>query len=85
MDTLWRAADDYQTKFISGVAIGLLTIGVLSLLPKAMAVQAWSADVWDEYYARKALLTYDGAVNTDFTSLGPMPYTVPELRAELGM
>lgn len=84
-DDLWRAADAFQTQYISGVAIGLLTIGVLQQKPKALAIQAWSATVWDEYYRRKALLTYDGPVNGDFTQCGPMPYSVPELRAELGL
>lgn len=84
-ETLWRAADAYQTRYISGVAIGLLTIGVLQQKPVALAIQAWSATVWDEYYRRKALLTYDGAVDGDFTACGPMPHSVPELRAELGL
>lgn len=84
-DELWQDADLYQTRFISGVAIGLLTIGVLQGKPKALAIQAWSASMWDEYYRRKALLTYDGAVDGDFTACGPMPHSVPELRAELGL
>ena len=84
-DALWRAADAYQTRYISGVAIGLLTIGVLQQKPVALAIQAWSASVWDEYYRRKALLTYDGALDGDFTGCGPMPHSVPELRAELGL
>ena len=84
-DALWRAADAFQTRYISGVAIGMLTIGVLQGKPKAIDIQAWSALVWDEYYRRKALLTYDGAVDGDFTGCGPMPHSVPELRAELGL
>lgn len=83
-DALWRAADAHQTRYISGVAIGLLTIGVLQQKPVALAIHAWSASVWDEYYRRKALLTYNGPVDGDFTACGPMPYSVPELRAELG-
>lgn len=85
VESLWAAADAYQMGFISGVAIGLLTIGVLQNKPKALAVQAWSAAVWDAYYARKELLTYDGAVDTDFSMFGAMPHSVPELRAELGI
>lgn len=84
-DALWRAADAYQTRYISWVAIGLLTIGVLQQKPVALAIQVWSATVWDEYYRRKALLTYDSAVDGDFTTCGPMPHSVPELRAELGL
>lgn len=82
---LWAAADAYTSGYISGVAIGLLTIGVLQSLPKALAVSAWSSAVWDDYYARKALVTASSVDDLDFSSHGPMPHSVPELRAELGM
>jgi hypothetical protein len=85
VEALWRAADKYTASYISGVAIGLLTIGVIQGKPKALAVTRWSSSVWDDYYARKALVTADAPANLDFSALGPMPYTVPELRAELGM
>ena len=85
IERLWAAADGYTSSHISGVAIGLLTIGVLQSLPKALAVSAWSSAVWDGYYARKALVTASSAENLDFSSHGPMPHSVPELRAELGM
>jgi len=67
------------------VAIGILTIGVMQQLPKAMAVSAWSASVWAEYYTRKALVTHDSVDNLDFSSFGPIPYSVPELQAEVGL
>lgn len=83
---LWAAADEWQTRHISGVAIGLLTIGVLQRLPKAMAVQAWSGALWGEYYRRKAGITASGRVDVDFsTTVGAMPHSVPELQAELGL
>lgn len=85
VDALWRAADAYTASYISGVAIGLLTLGVLQSLPKALAVSAWSSAVWDDYYARKALVTASSVDNLDFSSHGPMPHSVPELRAEMGM
>ena len=85
IDRLWAAADGYTSGYISGVAIGLLTIGVLQLKSKALAVSAWSSAVWDDYYARKALVTASSVENLDFSSHGPMPHSVPELRAELGM
>ena len=85
IDRLWAAADAYTSSHISGVAIGLLTIGVLQLKSKALAVSAWSSAVWDDYYARKALVTASSVENLDFSSHGPMPYSVPELRAEMGM
>ena len=82
---LWAAADAYTSGYISGVAIGLLTIGVMQGKPKALAVSAWSSEVWDDYYARKAIVTVSSVDNLDFSSHGPMPHSVPELRAELGM
>lgn len=85
VDALWRAADAYTASYISGVAIGLLTLGVLQSLPKALAVSAWSSAVWDAYYTRKALVTVSSVDNLDFSSHGPMPHSVPELRAEMGM
>ena len=85
IERLWAAADAYTSGYISGVAIGLLTIGVMQSKPKALAVSAWSSAVWDGYYARKALVTASSVENLDFSSHGPMPHSVPELRAELGM
>lgn len=85
IEALWKAADAYTSKYISGVAIGLLTMGVLQGKPKAFTVTAWSSSVWDAYYTRKAAVTATSADDLDFTSFGPIPHTVPELRAELGM
>jgi len=85
IESLWAAADAYTSSYISGVAVGLLTVGVLQSLPKALAVSAWSSAVWDDYYARKALITVSSVDNLDFSSHGPMPHSVPELREELGL
>lgn len=85
VDTLWRAADAYQSAQICGAAIGLLTIAVLQQKPKAIAVQAWITSIWDDYYRRKALLTYDAVPDVDFSMFGTMPHSIPELREELGM
>ena len=85
IESLWAAADAYTSSYISGVAVGLLTIGVLQLKPKALAVSAWSSAVWDDYYARKALVAVSSVDNLDFSNHGPMPHSVPELRGELGM
>lgn len=84
-EVLWQAADRYTTGYISGVAIGILTLGVLSGGPKALAVSAWSASIWTEYYRRKAALTADSADDHDFSAFGPMPYSVPEMQAEVGV
>ena len=85
IEALWQAADLYTSGYISGVAIGILTIGVLQQLPKAVAVTAWSSAIWAEYYARKALVTATSEDNHDFTAFGPIPHSVPELQAEVGL
>ena len=85
IERLWAAADTYTSGYISGVAIGLLTIGVMQGKPKALAVSAWSSAVWDDYYTRKTLVTASSVETLDFSSHGPMPYSVPELRGELGL
>ena len=84
IEKLWQAADRYTSSFISGVAIGILTIGVLQQKPKAIAVSDWSSRVWAEYYVRKAQVTRDSEDNHDFSSFGEIPYSVPELQEELG-
>ena len=85
IQALWQAADTYERNYISGVAIGLLTMGVMQAAPKATAVAAWSAALWTEYYTRKAGITESSSLNLDFSSFGPIPFSVPELRTELGM
>lgn len=84
VEALWAAADKYISSYISGVAIGILTVGVMKQKPKALAVTAWSSAIWSEYYARKALVTVYSVDNHDFSSFGPIPYSVPELQAEIG-
>ena len=83
---LWAAAEAYESAQISGVAVGLLTIGVIQQKPISLSIAAWSASIWDLYYSRKAAMTpvWSDALG-DFTSLGNIPHTIPELRAELGM
>lgn len=76
---LWQAAHDYEYAQISGSAIGLITMGVMQAKPKCLAVRAWIDAIWAEYYSRKS----NGSDNFDFSSVGPCPYTVPELSAEL--
>ena len=83
IEQLWQAADRYVTGYISGVAIGILTIGVMQGKPKAQAISDWSNRIWTEYYTRKASITVDNELDLDFSSLGPIPYTIPELQAEV--
>lgn len=85
IEALWAAADKYTSGYISGVAIGILTIGVLQQKPKALAVSAWSSQVWAEYYERKALVTITSVDDLDFSVFGPIPHSVPELQSEVGL
>ena len=85
IDQLWRAADAYERGYISGVAVGLLTIGVIQQLPISLSIAAWSGAHWTEYFTRKAAVTLTSVLDLDFTTSGPMPFSVPELRTELGM
>lgn len=85
IEALWQAADRYTSSYISGVAIGILTIGVMQQKPKALAVSAWSSAVWAEYYVRKALVTATSTDDHDFSGFGPIPHSVPELQAEVGL
>ena len=84
-NALWSAADKYVAGYISGVAIGLLTVGLLQAKPKAQAVTSWSSSVWAEYYVRKSLITLTSDDDLDFSALGPMPHSVPELQVEVGL
>lgn len=85
VEALWQAADKYVASYISGVAIGILTLGVIQSKPKAMAVTGWSSSLWAEYYNRKSQTNATDVVDTDFSSFGPMPYSVPELQQEIGL
>ena len=82
IEALWQAADRYTSGYISGMAIGILTIGVMSGKPKCLAVAAWSAAVWREYYLRKSRITSGSEDEHDFSMFGPIPYSVPEMEAE---
>lgn len=82
IQSLWQAAHDYEMTAISGSAVGLLTVGVLQSKPKAIAVQQWISNLWTDYYNRKA---DSSNTNYDFSNNGTCPYSVPEIREELGL
>ena len=86
ISALWQAAHEYEQRFVSGVGIGLLTVGFSKGLPKAIAFTQWTQTLWDEYYKRKALVTstFDPLLQ-DFSSVGTPPHTIPELRTEAGL
>ncbi len=86
---LWKAASIYEQTYISGSALGTLTIGVLQNKPKSIAIKQWIMNLWmNHYYPRKAMITGDAPIaadQLDFTLVGPMPYSVPELAEEVGV
>ena len=78
---LWEAAHNYEKSFISGVGLSILAVGFAMGKPKALAVGAWSNQLWEgTYYPRKM----SGSTDLDFSVVGPMPYSVTELSAEIG-
>ena len=84
-EKLWKAAYEYEFSRISGVAIGLLALGVAQNKPKCLAVAAWSAGLWNmNYYPRKsAMVAVPDPSVFDFSNVGEMPHSVPELSAEV--
>lgn len=79
IESLWNAATNYEKQFISGSAVGLITLGVVNSKPKALAVQGWIQSIWTEYYLRKS----NKSIDTDFSFIGPCPHSVPELMSEM--
>lgn len=82
MDALWQAATAYQESYISGAAIGLLTIGVIQGKPKATAIMNWVQQIWGLYYIEKTNIDYHSPP-CDFSIVGAIPFTVPELQNEV--
>ena len=81
---LWEAAHNYEYFQVSGSAVGLLALGVAQSKPKCIAVMTWIQSIWTLYYQRKPLVTHEwDATLLDFSSCGQIPYTVPELIAEV--
>ena len=83
IDCLWRKATAWQEQYISNAAYGLLAIGVMQGKPKSLACMQWINNIWtNHYYVQKPLVTHDYQ-GYDFSICGPMPYTVPEMTAEV--
>lgn len=79
IESLWNAAHALEYANINGSAVALVTMGIMQSLPKCLAVQAWITSIWTLYYTRKAT----GSTDVDYSSCGAMPYSIPELMAEL--
>lgn len=85
IDALWQATDAYIARYISGVAIGILALGVAQMKPKALRVSEWTQAIWGEYYNRKSAVTATSIDNHDYSLFGPVPHDVRELKEELGL
>lgn len=81
---LWQAAHDYEYARINGMAIGMLTLGVIANKPKSLAVKSWTQNLWDLYYSRKPLVTnvMDPTL-LDFSVVGEIPHSISELIQEI--
>ena len=79
IQALWKAANDYELSFIGGSATKYLN----NNLEKSKAVSNWIDSIWNLYYIRKTLITIKRDESLfDFSSCGPIPYSIPELKAE---
>ena len=85
LQQLWEDATAYQESFISGAAIGLLTIGVMQQKPKSLAIMNWIQDIWNNHYYVQKLLVDASYERYNFSACGECPYSVPELIEELGI
>lgn len=85
IEALWQATDKYVARYISGVAIGILTLGVSQMKPKAMAVSEWTQMIWGTYYLRKEKVTATSVDDHDYSMFGPIPYSIMELKEEAGL
>lgn len=82
IDSLWEAAYAYEHDEVSGSAVALLSAGFMQSKPKSIAITMWCNAIWNGengFYARRN----SGSTDTDFSSVGPIPYTIPELSAEV--
>jgi hypothetical protein len=84
VNELWQTATNYQNTWISDAAFSLVAIGVMQKGPISTAIYDWINSIWTLYYTNKTQITYTyNASLLDFSSCGPMPYSVPQLEAEV--
>lgn len=89
-DIIWNAANRYTERYISGPSLIALGKGLIMSKPKSEAILNWINTIWGIYYQRKAIIqnfpeeTLDSLDPSyiDFSSVGPMPYSIPELMVE---
>lgn len=71
---LHRGATLHQDTYPTGKADALIMSNANAGKPKSAANVLWLKGLWGEYYTRVDALSTD----TDFSNIGPMPYTVRE-------
>jgi len=85
-NNLLNAHNSYIEQFVSGVGIGLLTIGIIQSKPTALAFSGWLAQVANDLKSRQDAVVADGQeINIDFSNNGAPPNTIWEVRAEVGL
>ncbi len=84
---LWNLANTYETIYISGSAPSLLATKLSEALFAGKTnqvcedVKAWQLSIWDMYYTEKTKLEAGEEYSTDFSVLGEIPHSIPEIMA----
>ena len=89
IQSLWKAATQYEQSLISGSMLITLSVGVIKDLPKSLKVKQWINNIWNNYYyPRKSKIPKDVFISEEllnFSQAGVPPYSVQELLEEVGI
>lgn len=83
LEQLGLAYNNYVGQFVSGVGVGILTLGVASSMPKAIAFAQWVAKISLDYKQRMDMVN-NVPLNLDFSNNGAPPYRIWEVQQEVG-
>src|SRR5512136_985049 len=91
-----KEAKKYNAIWIEEAGIGILVLGVVQAMiaaqsrPKSLECLDWVLSIWQLYYQRYSIVMQSELEDIDltddmidFTSCGPMPWSVPELMTEI--
>jgi hypothetical protein len=84
IDSLWKSATKYETKYISNTASYKVLIRSSEGDLKCKHIENWIDEIWKEYYRKKeevetansSEIVYN--ISEDFSHLGPIPHTIKE-------
>ena len=82
---LWSAANVYEQNSISGSAPAKMLQLAIEGDERAVAIGLWIQSIWANYYIRRdevedaTTIEELEAVSEDFSSVGPIPYSVKEV------